>query len=716
MIGRDLNRYRILEKLSAGGMGDVYVALDTKLGRRVALKVLPPELAEDPARLSRFREEAGALASLNHPGIVVIHSVEEQDGLHFITMELVSGRSLALLISSKVLDAEGVLGIAVPLCEAVAAAHVQGVAHRDLKPANIMVTDEGRVKVLDFGLAGAVPLPEDGRDADPADERRSTRERILGTPDYMSPEQIRGERPGPAGDVHALGVILYEMITGRLPFAAESVADTFAAVLRDRPKAPAELIPSCPVELSRIVERCLAKAPDERYATAGELHEALAEVAASLAGGARDVVHSIAVLPLSDLSADGDQRHICDGIAEEMIIALSRIDRLAVASRTSSFRYRDSGADSRAIGRELGVRYLLEGSVRRAGDRLRVTVQLIDVEDGYQTWSERFEREIRDVFELQDEIAARVVRSFKLTLAADDVDELINRRTGDPLAYEDYLKGRYFFLRWGKRNVDIALRMFSQAIERDPDFASAHAGLADSYAYLYMYINSSEENLEAADQYSLRALDLDPDLAEAHASRGLALSLRGRHDEAEAEFDAAIDLDSNLFEAYYFAARGHVVQGHYNRAVEHYRLAAQASPDDYQVHILMAQIFNSLGREAEAEQSNRRGMELAEKAILLNPEDARACYMGAGAMVRLGQRDRGLKWADRALAIDPDDPAILYNVSCSYAVLGSHDKAIDCLERTVKVGASYKHWMENDSDLDPLRGHPRFQALLASLG
>ncbi len=426
-------------------------------------------------------------------------------------------------------------------------------------------------------------------------------------------------------------------------------------------------------------------------------------------------MHSIAVLPFADMSPDGDQRHLCDGIAEEVIAALTRIGGLAVASRMSSFQYRDHGGDSRAIGRELGVRYLLEGSVRRAGDRLRVIAQLISVADGYHIWSERYDRELRDVFAVQDDIAARIVHSFELTMGAETMPAPAGRRTGDAVAYEDYLKGRYFFRRWGKRNVEIAMRMFTQAIARDPSFAAAYAGLADSYCFLYMYIASSMENLDAADRNSLRALELDPDLAEAHASRGLALSLRRRHEDAEREFAAANRLDPHLFEAYYFQARDYVVQGRYEEAVEHYRQAALASPDDYQVPTLMAQVYQSLERDEDAREANRRGLELAEKAILLNPEDARACYMGAGAMIRLGQRDRGLKWADRALAIDPDDPAILYNVACSYAGLGSLEKAIDCLERTVKAGASYKDWMENDSDLDPLRGHERFVALLASL-
>jgi TolB-like protein/Flp pilus assembly protein TadD len=422
------------------------------------------------------------------------------------------------------------------------------------------------------------------------------------------------------------------------------------------------------------------------------------------------------VLPFADMSADKDQEHFCTGIAEEIINALAGIDRLKVVSRMSSFQYRDLGGDTREIGRTLGVQTLLEGSVRMVGNKLRIMAQLIDVSDGCHIWSQRFDRELRDIFEVQDEIAQSIVKALRLTIDPEQKKHLVEVRTNDPAAYDFYLRGREFFRRWGKRNIQIAQRMFYQASALDPNFASAHAGLADTYSYLYMYINSSPENLEQADRHSARALELDPALAEAHASRGLALSLSKVHEAAAKSFHTAIDLDPNLFEPYYFYARDLVVQGRYEEAVHYYDKAHEASPADYQIPILQAQIYNALDRLDEERVANRLGMELAEKAILLNPEDARACYMGAAAMIRLGQEKRGLQWANRALALDPDDPAILYNVACSLARLGKIEEAIDCLERTVKVGAAYKDWMMNDTDLDPLREEERFQVLVTSLG
>jgi tetratricopeptide (TPR) repeat protein len=381
----------------------------------------------------------------------------------------------------------------------------------------------------------------------------------------------------------------------------------------------------------------------------------------------------------------------------------------------SSFQYRDRGGDPREIGRKLGVHTLLEGSVRRAGTQLRIIAQLIDVTDGCHIWSQRFDRELSDIFAVQDEIAQSIVKALRLTIDNGQEHPLVEIGTTDPTAYDFYLRGREFFRRWGKRNVQIAQRMFEQASAIDPQFAAARAGLADTYSYMYMYINSSPENLEQADRNSAHALELDPALAEAHAARGLALSLSKNHEAATRCFHTAVELDPRLFEGFYFFARDLVVQGKYEEAVIYYDKAHAVSPDDYQIPILQAQIYHALGRTQAEEKANRLGMELAEKAILLNPEDARACYMGAGAMIRLGQEKRGLQWAKRALALDPDDPAILYNVACNLAGLDQIDDAIACLERTVKVGAAYKDWMINDTDLDPLRSDSRFQALIASL-
>ena len=714
MIGQKLDRYRITAAIASGAMGSVYRAEDRELGRSVALKVLPERLAADPARLARFHREARALAAVNHPNIVMIHSVEKVDEVHFLTMELVDGCDLETLINNGGVTCAKFFDIAVPLASALEAAHAQGIIHRDLKPANVMLTADGQVKVLDFGLAKLVSAPSVVVDSEAATEAAVTRSEILGTPLYMSPEQARGEDADTRSDIFSAGALLYHLLTGHRPFRGHTAAEVLAAVLRDDPTPAASLRPGCPPHLSRLLDLCLAKNPAVRLASAADLRHEL-ESARRLLESSENQLQSIAVLPFADLSPDRDQEHFCTGIAEEIINALTGLEKLKVVSRMTSFQFREMGGDSRDIGRQLGVTALLEGSVRRSGDRLRIMAQLIDVADGCHIWSQRFDREIEDIFEVQDEIAQSIVKALQVAIGPEVRRRLVDVRTHNPAAYDVYLRGREFFRRWGKRNIEIAQRMFQQAAELDPSYAAAHAGLADTYSYLYMYIDSSGENLEHADTNSARALEIDPALAEAHAARGLALSLNRNFEAADRTFRTASELDPNLFEAYYFAARNCVVQGKHEEAVAYYDQAAAASPADYQIPILTAQIYQALGRENAARAANRHGMELAEKAILVNPEDARACYMGAGAMIRLGQRERGLKWARRALALDPDDPAILYNVACSLTGLGEIEEAIACLERTVKVGAAYREWMENDTDLDPLRDHVRFRALVASL-
>jgi len=716
MIIKSISRYRIVSKIASGGMGSVYLARDTKLERSIALKVLPADVASDPGVLARFRQEARAIAAVNHPNIVVIHSVEEVGETNFITMELIEGRTLSDIMADQAIDLTFFFEIAVPLASALEAAHAQGVTHRDLKPANIMITHAGQLKVLDFGLAKMVrPGSED-----PAEDARTetliAEDLILGTPNYMSPEQVRSGPADNRSDIFAVGAVMYHLVTGQRPFKGQTATEIMAAVLRDTPVPAVTVNPNCPPQLSSLIERCLVKDPGKRFQDVSEVRIQLEEVRDQVAQEAEGIIHAIAVLPFADMSPQKDQEHFCTGIAEEIINALAGVDQLKVVSRMSSFQYRDLGGDTREIGRKLGVSTLLEGSVRKAGSKLRIITQLIDVSDGCHIWSQRFDRDLRDIFEVQDEIAQSIVKVLRLTIDPDREKHLVEVRTDDPAAYDFYLRGREFFRRWGKRNIQIAQRMFYQASAIDPDFASAHAGLADTYSYLFMYINSSPENLEQADRNSALALELDPALAEAHASRGLALSLSKVHQAAARSFHTAIELDPHLFEAYYFYARDLVVQGQYEEAIKYYDKAHEASPDDYQIPILQAQIYNALDRTEEEEKANRLGMELAEKAILLNPEDARACYMGAGSMIRLGQEKRGLQWAKRALALDPDDPAILYNVACNLSGLGQVEEAIDCLERTVKVGAAYKDWMTNDTDLDPLREEERFKALVASLG
>jgi TolB-like protein/Flp pilus assembly protein TadD len=424
---------------------------------------------------------------------------------------------------------------------------------------------------------------------------------------------------------------------------------------------------------------------------------------------------SIAVLPFTDISQEKNQGYFCEGMAEEIINALSRVKGLRVASRTSAFHFKPGAADSRQIGRRLGVSTLLEGSVRKSGNCLRIAVQLTDAESGYQLWAERFDREMSDVFAIQDEIARNIVQALQVTLTPEEQGALQKALTRDVQAYDYYLRGRKFYYHYNRRDVEFAIQFFSRAVELDPAFVLAHAGLADCWAYLYLYAERSEKARREADTASLRAVELDPASAQAQASRGVSLSLSRRDDEAQRAFEAAIRLDPNLFEAHYFYARHSFVRGELEKAVHYYEQAMRVRPEDYQAPLLVAQICDDLGRSEDARTCRQRGIRNAEEHLKLNPEDARAVYMAANGLAALGEQERARQWAQRALTMEPDEPMLLYNVGCIYSLLRSPEEALDCLERAVRNGLTQKGWFEHDSNLDPLRHHPRFQQLLRQL-
>jgi adenylate cyclase len=424
---------------------------------------------------------------------------------------------------------------------------------------------------------------------------------------------------------------------------------------------------------------------------------------------------SIAILPFADMSPDKDQEYFCDGITEEIITNLSQVKGLRVAARASSFALKNRLEDARTMGKKLGVATLLEGSVRKAGDQLRITAQLVDAADGCHLWSERWDRQLRDVFAIQDEISRRIAESLEITLSPKEQDALGRAPTVDLHAHDYYLRGKQFYNQYKKRSIDFALRLFTQTIELDPNYARAYAGISDCCAFLYLYAGSHVEHLRQADEASLKAVELDPESAEAHASRGTALALNGAYGEAEAAFEQSLRLNPRLFEAYFFYARIAFVLGKLEKAVEVYTKAEAVHPQDYQSPLLAAQIYSDLGRPEEAQNARRRGVRLAGARLQLNPDDARALYMGANGLVALGECESGLEWAKQALELDPSDPMLLYNVACIQSLAGRVEAALDCLEKSVANGLTERRWLERDSNLDPVRSHPRYQLLFDAL-
>jgi serine/threonine protein kinase/Tfp pilus assembly protein PilF len=710
MIGRNVAHYRIVEKLGEGGMGSVYLAEDTRLQRRVALKMLADGLAGDGDFLGRFRREAQAVAALNHPNIVTIHSIEECADGHFITMELVEGKSLDRIITGDGMSTERVMEIALPLARALATAHQRGITHRDLKPANIMVGADGVVKILDFGLAKLRTARDDEET-----QALTKAGQVMGTVPYMSPEQVQGQPADHRSDIFSLGVILFEMCTGQRPFQGDSSAHVISAILRDSPRPMLDLRSDLPEALVRIVGRCLEKDPDLRYQSSADIATALAKVGERVEQRERGDGRSVAVLPFVDMSPEKDQEYFCEGLAEELINALVSIEGLRTASRTSAFRFKGGASDIREIGRRLGVSTVLEGSVRKAGAQVRISVQLVNVEDGYHLWSNRYDRELKDVFAIQDEIAQKVVEALQVTLRPKDQQAAEKAAPADVQAYDYYLKGRKFFYEFRAKGFELARQMFARAIVIDERYARAYAGVADCCSFLYMYYDASAANLQEADTASRKAVQMDPGNAEAHASRGLALSVSGKYEEGEREFLTAIELNPRLYEARYFFGRMLVAQGRHDEACQRFEEACQVNPEDYQAPFFLAQTYLSVSRRAHAAAAFRRAVEAAKKHLAFHGDDVRALYLGAGGLVELGEMEVAKAWVSRAIEIEPDDNNTLYNVACVYAMLGETEPALDCLERAIVRGFGFKEWIDNDPYFDPLRRNPRFQELMKDL-
>jgi len=439
-------------------------------------------------------------------------------------------------------------------------------------------------------------------------------------------------------------------------------------------------------------------------------------VVASQSASATEATSSIAILPFTDMSPEKDQDHFCEGMAEEIINSLARIPGVQVASRTASFQFKDTTMDIDTIGQQLNVNTVLEGSVRKAGEHLRVTAQLINVEDGYHIWSEGFDRELKDVFGIQKEIAENVAKAFKLSISPEAEKAIEHQPTQNIEAYEFYLRGRRHFYQFSDEGWKKAREDFSHAIDLDPDYALAYAGLADCFSFIYMYADSAVSVRLQAETNSRLALQMAPDLAQVHASRGLALSHSARQQEAEEAFSRAIELDPKLFDAYYFHGRHAFTKGNLEAAAELFEKASAVRPDDYQALALLAQVYRALGLDDLRNDARVRTLKVIERRLETSPNDARALCFGSVNLLEVGEKEKGMQWLERAKNALADDALNLYNVACVYSIIGEIDEALNCLEKSVRKGMAEIDWMKNDSDLDNVREHPRFKALVANVG
>jgi serine/threonine-protein kinase len=665
--GTNLGSYLIRELLGSGGMGEVYRARDTRLKRDVAVKVLPERLAEDPEALARFEREAQSVAALSHPNILAIHDFGRDSGLSYAVMELLQGETLRATLERATPSPTKAVGIARHLAGGLVAAHAKGIVHRDLKPENIFLTTDGLVKILDFGLAKQDPVGflQDSETAAPT-LGHSHPGAVVGTLGYMSPEQVRGRAVDHRADIFSLGVILHEMLSGERPFQGGSSADVMGAILREDPPDFAGTETYISPALQRIVSRCLEKEADNRFQMARDLLFALETISDFDAGEhssagiaveppSSESLTSVAVLPFTNMSPDPEQDYFCEGMAEEIINGLGTIEGLRVAARSSAFRFTGKAQDIQGVGEALKVKTVLEGSVRTAGSRIRVTVQLVNVDDGYQLWSERYDRGMEDVFALQDEISESIVEALHMKLGADAKEEL-KRPTASPDAYQLYLKGQHNWYKREMGSLQKAAEFFEQAVEKDPSYALAHAGLVATYYSLAFYGMEPAAARAKASTAVERASSLAPEVAEVRAALG-------------------------LYAAYF--------SYDWETAEREYRAAVEANPSYALAHCWYSFTLSTLSRGDEA-------VAAANRALEVDPLSPYANTTLGVALVSAGRRTDALSALEEAVDIDADSLYSQFVLGANYGALGRHDEAMKVFEKAVTLtdrGAYYLSWL-----------------------
>ncbi|UCG62335.1 MAG: protein kinase [Candidatus Zixiibacteriota bacterium] len=661
-----VGHYRIVEKIGAGGMGEVYLAQDTKLERSVALKFLSTFLCADDDCRKRFTREAQAAAKLSHPNIITIHEVSEYQGRPFFAMEHVEGRSLKEHASGKDITIDQILELAIQICEGVRAAHDKGIIHRDIKPSNVLIDSHGRARIVDFGLAavaGANQLTKTGS--------------TMGTVGYMSPEQVTGADVDQRSDLFSLGVLLYELVTQRNPFRRDTEAATLRAVSDETPEPLARFKSDVPDGLQTIIEKSLEKNVETRYQTAAgiisdlkRLKREIAQATPTTAG-----LPSIAVLPFANLSADPEQEYFCDGMAEEIINALTHVEGLRVVARTSCFAFKGKTVDIREVGRQLNVSAVLEGSVRKAGNRLRITAQLVNVADGYHLWSERYDRDSEDIFAIQDEISLAIVNNLKVKLLKEDEAALTKRHTADPEAHKLYLKGRYFWSRRTRESFEKAIEYFKIATEIDPNYAQAYAGMAASYNDLPNYSSiPPAEAYPLAKEAAMKALELDPDLAEGHTALGLILrDYEWDWEGAEKAFKRAIELNPAYETAHQWYAHLLGYLGRADEAVAEMSKSYELDPLSLAVNRNFGFLYYLLHRFDDA-------LTMLHRAAELDPTFSYTYFIMGMAYLRKEQFDKAIETLQKERALTGGaNPVVVVPLGTAYARMGDRKKADEVL-------------------------------------
>src|SRR5215813_9673984 len=829
-----ISHYRILSHIGAGGMGEVYLAEDVNLGRRVALKILPAQFNSDEDRLRRFEQEARAASALNHPNIITIHEVGTYLGTRFIATEFIEGDTVRQKLKQSGIGIREALNIAIQVARALAAAHRAGIIHRDIKPENVMIRPDGIVKVLDFGVvklterfaehqSGAQTADSDNGDVATFGMITTEANIVMGSPNYMSPEQARGLAVDGRTDIFSFGALIYEMLTGKMPFKGATVSDVIVAILERQPPKISECVPEAPPKIEAIVERSMAKNLDARYQSVDELITDLKQARRRLEREAgiddslrpvhtadaaktnqqqRDTagepapeddhvptitavssaefivgeikrhkrgllivlastalvfalfvyftifakahrIDSIAVLPFINVSSDANMEYLSEGLTESLINNLSQSHNLKVMSRNAMFRYSGQEADPKKIGRELGVHGVLTGRIVQRGDTISINVELIDARDDTQFWGEQYNRRMSDLSLLQEEIARQVSDKLQLRLSGDDKSRLKKLHTDDAEAYQSYLKGRFYSNKRTEEGLKKALPFFNQAIEMDPSYALAYAGLADCYALLYEYSATPSKDLyPKAKAAAMRALELDESLAEAHTSLAAAYEYEWNWNEAAKQYERAIELNPNYETAHHWYSAYLVSRKQFDEAIRQAQRALDLDPLSLIINTALGRALNSARRYDEA-------VEQLRTTVDMDPNFAEAhfhlglAYEGKGAYddaireltkaaelfgdrsltawvgrvyALSGRTAQAMKVLEDMLELSKQQPVSPYSIASLYATLGEKDRAFEWLEKVYQERNYYVVFLNVDPTLDSLRDDPRFTDLLKRIG
>jgi len=728
VIGKRVSHYDIVKPLGKGGMGVVYEAEDGRLGRRVAVKFLPQELARDPQALERFQREARAASALNHPNICTVYAIEQHEGDHFIVMELLEGETLAARLSRQRFEPADLAEVAIQIADALESAHAKGIVHRDIKPANIFVNARGQVKILDFGLAKI------DRPRGPVDEGSQAETRVsdltsagtaMGTMSFMSPEQARGQLTDARTDLFSLGTVLYQMATGTLPFAGDTSAVVFDAILNRDPQPISEITPGLPSELGRIVEKALEKDRNLRYQTATEVKTDLFRLRRDLDSGRKRSASdsgkqtaaeaaSVAVLYFENLSGVKEDEYFRDGITEDIITELSKIRGLQIFPRPTVLAYRDKSVTAQQVGRELQASHVLGGSLRRAGNRLRITTQLMDARTNFPVWSERYDREMADVFELQDEIARKIAEALRVTLTPQEQAALAAKPTDNLQAYDLYLRGKSYARRWTRQDLEFARQMFDNAVSLDPGFALAFAATANVCALHYYIYGRDQAWMERAQAAAERATALGPGLPEVAVAQAWVLYAGGHLDDAINIVKQAIARKADCEGGYYLLGRALFSTGRYQELADLADRAIEASGEDYNVFSPIQNALGALGKPEALKHMRLRRTQAIEAHLRKVPEDCRARMMLGIDYAIAGRHDDAMREVNIAMLLRPDEAMVLYNAACAFCTMDRLAEAVEALKKAWDAGYRDAVWTRRDPDLAKLHGDPDFERLYPS--